>query len=219
MLDEIPHRKSRRVVFRLSRISANDDEFLAELGLDPEARKELLNLLSGRIPQDPIADLLDAPFRPRTKLRRKTRFSDGTFPVFYSALAMETAQAEMAYWFGQSYAGKPKRNRTAYYQSFRCAFEGSEKDLRSKVADWPGLIHGSDYSLCNRLGAEARDEGIDGLVVPSARHQGVNMPVFFRKAVSGPELEEVVTISYNPDTGQASVNRMPQEADDTDAQR
>ena len=97
MLHNIPSEMNRRTVFRLSRVSANDDQFLAELNLDSVAREELENLLSGRIPQDPIEELLDGPFRLRAKLRNKTRFSDGTYPVFYSALSLETANAEVAY--------------------------------------------------------------------------------------------------------------------------
>ena len=211
MLDEIPSVRNIRTVFRLSRVSANDDEFLAELNLDAVAREELLNLLSERIPQDPTAELLDGPFRLRAKFRTKTRFSNGTFPVFYSALALETSHAEMAYWFRKDYAGNPRRNRTVYFQSFRCRFEGFEKDLRSKARDWPDLVHESDYSFCNRLGVEARAGGVDGLVVPSARHEGSNMPIFVRHAISGPQLEGIVEMTYSPDTGEVSIDYLPQE--------
>lgn len=210
MLEDIPGERSRRVVFRLSRVSARDEQFLAELDLDAEAREELLDLLSGRIPLNPIDELLDGPFRPRAKLHRKTRFSDGSFPVFYSALAAETANAEMAYWFQKDYAGKPPGNRTAYYQGFHCTFEGLEKDLRSKMLDWPDLVHDSDYSFCNRLGAEAAEQGVDGLVVPSARHEGANLPVFARQALNGPELDGTVAITYNPDTGETFIDRLLQ---------
>ena len=137
-------------------------------------------------------------------------FLDGSFPVFYSALAMETAQAEVAYWFGKVYAGRPQGARTAYYQSFRCTFEGLEKDLRPKTRDWPDLVHDSDYSFCNRLGAEAREQGVDGLIVPSARHEGANMPIFARKAVSDPELEGIVRITYSPDADETSIDRPSQ---------
>ena len=211
MLDEIWDERNRRIVFRLSRASADDDQFLADLELDAEAREELLNFLSGRIPQDPVGELIDGPFRPRARLRNRTRFSDGSFPVFYSALAAETAEAEVAYWFRKEYAGKPQSSRTAYYQGFRCTFEGLEKDLRSKARDWPNLVHDSDYSFCNRLGAEARGRGIDGLVVPFARHEGANMPIFARQAVSGPELEGIVAMTYSPDTGEVSINHLSQQ--------
>lgn len=206
MLDEIPTKRNSRIVFRLSRVSANDDKFLGELNLDAAARKELVELLSERIPQDPIEELLDGPFRQRARFRTETRFSDGSFPVFYSALATETAKAEVAFWFRTSYAGNPRSDRTAYFQSFRCRFEGSEKDLRSKARDWPNLVHESDYSFCNQLGAEARQGGVDGLVVPSARHEGANMPIFVRSAISGPELGEIVEMTYGPDTGEVFID-------------
>ena len=211
MLDEVSGERSRRIVFRLSRVSANDDRFLADLNLDAEAHDELFDLLSERIPQDPIGELIDGPFRPGARLRNRTRFSDGSFPVFYSALAAETAEAEVAYWFRKEYAGKPQSDRTAYYQGFRCTFEGLEKDLRSKARDWPDLVHDSDYSFCNRLGAEARERAIDGLVVPSARHEKANMPIFARRAVSGPELEGIVAMTYSPDTGEVSIKHLSQE--------
>ena len=211
MLDEIPSERSQRVVFRLSRVSANDNQFLTSLNLDPEARDELLNILSGSVSWDSNRELLDGPFRPRAKLRNRTRFSDGSFPVFYSALASETAETEMAYRFRNAYAGKPQSKRTAYYQGFRCTFEGLERDLRSKAPDWPELVHDSDYSFCNRLGAEARDRAIDGLVVPSARHEGANMPIFTRQAVSDPELEGMVAITFSPDTGEVSVDPLSQD--------
>ena len=211
MLDEIPSERNRRIVFRLSRITANDDQFLAELNLGAVAREELVSLLSGRVFQDPIEELLDGPFRPGAKLRRKTRFSDGTFPVFYSALTVDTARAEMAYWFRKIYAGEPQRKRAAYFQSFRCRFEGLEKDLRSKARDWPNLVHESDYSFCNQLGLEAREGGIDGMVVPSARHNGANMPIFMRHAISCPEFEGIVEMTYNADTAEVSIDCLPPE--------
>lgn len=211
MLEEILGERHRRVVFRLSRVSSDDDRFLADLDLDADDQAELLMLLSGMISKNPIDDFLDGPFRPTRRLRRKTRFSDGSYPVFYSALEAETAEAEVAFWFGREYVGAPKSSRTAYYQRFRCMFNGIEKDLRPKARAWPDLVHDSDYSFCNQLGAEARASGIDGLVVPSARAEGANMPVFLRSALSDPKLDEVVAVTYSIDTNDVVVDSVPDE--------
>lgn len=208
MLDEIRSERNQRVVFRLSRVSARDDKFLSELDLDEEGLEELSTLLNGRIPSNPIEELIEGPFRPRKKLRNKTRFSDGSFPVFYSALATETAEAEVAYWFQKEYAGRPRDKRTAYYQGFHCTFEGLEKDLRHKTADWPKLVHDSDYSFCNLLGEEARQQKIDGLIVPSVRHEGSNVPIFAQQAVSDPELDGIVAITYNPHKDETSLDHL-----------
>ena len=79
-------------------------------------------------------------------------------------------------------------------------FTGVEKDLRGKLDDWPDLV-ADDYAFCNRIGAEARELGIDGLVTPSARHPGANQPVFQRSALSEPRHEGAVSMTYDPDTG------------------
>ncbi len=211
MLEEIQSERNRRAVFRLSWVPLSDAQFLAEMNMDIGAREELMDLLSEEISPNRIESLLDGPFHPKVKLRNETRFSDGSFPVFYSALEAKTAEAEMAHHVRNSYAGEPQDKRTAYYRGFRCRFEGLEKDLRPKALDWPDLVHDSDYSFCNRLGAEAREWGIDGLVVPSARHDGANMPIFARQASSDPELEGVVAMTYSPDTGEVSITHLPEE--------
>ena len=80
-----------------------------------------------------------------------------------------------------------------------------EKDLRPKVTEWPDLIHQSDYTFCNQLGAEARQLGIDGLLAPSARYNGANLPVFKRQAISNPVLGDVVSMTFHPDTGKVTI--------------
>lgn len=149
-------------------------------------------------------ELCDAPFRPKRRLRRRTRYSDGTHPVFYSSLEPETAAAEIRHWF-PLVMGRPKAARTAYYRRLECTFSGREKDLRGKVVAWPDLVHTSDYAFCNRLGAEARELELDGLVVPSARHPGANLPIFRRAAIVEAELGDVVAMTYDPASGAVSV--------------
>lgn len=146
-------------------------------------------------------DEVDSIFRRK---RRRSRYSDGSFPVFYSSLEWKTAEAEIRHW-APSRSGSPDDRRTFYYQRLECTFMGQEKDLRSKVAEWPDLVHPSDYTFCNRLGAEARQSGIDGLVVPSARHDGANVPVFRREAIRDPELGHLVAVAYDPDSGEVTL--------------
>ena len=116
----------------------------------------------------------------------------------------------MVRWFRKNYVGYVRKIRTAYFQGFSCTFEGLEKDLRSKVRDWPDLIHDSDYSFCNQLGVEAQEVGVDGLVVPSVRHEGANMPIFVRQTITGPGLEGIVQMTYKPDGGNVASDCLPQ---------
>ena len=97
--------------------------------------------------------------------------------------------------------GDPKGQRTLYYSRFACDFNGTAKDLRPKIGEWPGLLYDNDYEFCNGLGAEALALSLGGLLTPSVRRQsGTNLPVFKREAISN--FREVVpfAITYDPAT-------------------
>lgn len=206
MLKTLPNQRRRRQVFRFARLSMSE-ELLSELELDPRSGDELRELLADSGYGAHVDELLDGPFQPRLRLRRRTRFSDGSFPVLYSSLDVATAEAEIRYWFPR-YGAKPQDRRTAYYQEFSCTFDGVEIDLRPKIEEWPDLVHDSDYSFCNQLGTEARHLDIDGLVTTSARCEGVNLPVFTRRAVSDPEVGRLIAMTYDPETEDVSVRRV-----------
>ena len=205
LLDEIPTVRNHRRIYRLTTL-LQDDQFLAELELDALGEQEMQQLLvaAGYRPTS-LEELCDAPFRLKRRLGMATRYSDGSYPVFYSSLDPKTAEAEVAHWFRKGFGGSPQGQRSAYYQRFTCLFEGEEKDLRDKQSEWPELVHDSDYTFCNRIGAEAVRLELDGLVVPSARQEnGSNLPVFKRPAIRDPESQDVVKITLDPRTGETA---------------
>lgn len=204
LLDEIPTVRNHRRIYRLANLS-QDDEFLEELELDALGERELRELLVAAGYKTSLEELWDAPFRPKRRLIMATRYSDGSYPVFYSALDPATAKAEVAHWFS-NFGGRPQGQRSAYYQHFTCLFEGKEKDLRDKRSEWPELVHDSDYTFCNRIGAEAVRLELDGLVVPSARREnGSNLPVFKRCAIRDPKSQGLVKITLDPRTGEIAI--------------
>ncbi len=86
---------------------------------------------------------------------------------------------------------------------FTYRFSGKVKDLRVKQTEWPALTHDNDYEFCNKLGVEATVAGLDGLLAPSVRKEGgTNLPAFARRAVNNFSEGEVVTITYDPQTGE-----------------
>ena len=180
------------------------DDLRDELQLDAQSNDELQEILTDVGYHTDLDELCDGPFRPKRRLRPRTRFSDGSFPVFYSSLDSATAEAEIKYWF-RRVCGDPGTPRTAYYHRFGCTFRGIEKDLRAKSVEWPGLVDKSDYTFCNRLGAEAMQSGLAALVTPSARHDGANLPVFRRDAVSDPQQIDVAAVTFDPNTGETTV--------------
>ncbi len=207
LLDSIAEKTLRADVFRMAG-QWQATEFLRVAGFDDESVREMLQLLSSSGISDTPQDLLDDPFRPKTQLRKagyRTRFSDGSFPVFYSSLEPVTAEAEVKYWFIHNVAG-PAKPRVAYYSRFSCRFDGSVKDIRPALVDWPDLTHDNDYSLCNRVGAEATTSGLDGLMTPSARRAGgTNIPVFTQRALSNPVIHGLVALTLDPSSGAVDV--------------
>ena len=201
MLESLSTEKHQLKLFRLSQmlqISKN----LEEQGIRGDGLNEMRELLQNRGITGSSEDLCKAPFR-NTRLNENTRFvtrfSDGTFPVFYSSLDVATAKAEISHHFAK-FAGKPSKPRTAYYSCFSCDFEGQAKDLRLKQSDWPGLTD-DDYQFCNRLGAEAVEISLDGLFTPSARiTNGTNFPVFTEGSIRNPQVAMKVAVTYDPST-------------------
>jgi hypothetical protein len=178
--------------------------FLQDQGFDDQSAREIRELARFDPMVDTLEELCDAPFRPKPRLRklgRATRFSDGSFPVFYSSLEAETAEAEIRHLY-RTFAGKPPGRRTAYYSRFGCDYDGVTKDLRPKATQWPKLVHDDDYRFCNKLGAEAAQLGLDGLLTPSARREtGTNLPVFNRSAIGNPGDSVLMAVTYGPATG------------------
>jgi len=186
-------------------------DFLRTQGLDAEGIEEMLDILKSAEVLDSPEALCEAPFKPKRQLDRPSRFSDGTFPVFYCSLERETAQAEAEHWF-VDFAGRPQGERTAVYSCFACDFAGDTKDLRPQQGQWPDLTHPDDYKFCNALGAEAVEENLDALLAPSARRAtGTNLPVFAKRAVSNPGDFVLMMATYNPATGKVTVRRAPED--------
>ena len=207
MLESIPTERNQHKLFRLTTQRSILD-FLEEQGLEGESVQEMQDLLHARGIVDSPDELCEAPFRVKTRLnkngRHVTRFSDGSFPVFYSALEMETAEAEICHWF-RKIVGNPNTPRTGYYLCFSCDFDGSVKDLRSKYKEWVELTY-EDYKFCNILGAEAVQLLLDALLSPSARRVGGTcVPVFTKTSISNPQVVTHVAVTYDPSTDNAQL--------------
>ena len=212
MLEKLPSQRNQRKIFRLASISLDDEEefkeFASQLQLDDQGIDELRVFLGRNAKNQNFEELLDAPFRTKRKYKEPTRFSDGTFPVFYSALDAVTAEAEMKYRLPK-YISQSKNTRTVYYRQFSCIFDGGEMDLRSKISDWPDLMHDNDYTFCNQIGAEAKNLNLDGIVTVSVRrNKGANLPIFSRSAVRNPEPEVVLAMTYDPNNEEVTIQHI-----------
>lgn len=202
MLDEIPALDRQYDLYRFV-AQPEVERIIQEDALGIEDSKNMLALVRQHNSEETKA-LLDDPFD--LDHRSKSRYSDGTFSVFYASLEVETARTEVQHWLMVRLRAGAKPLPTTNYLMFRCSFRGKVKDLREMEDSWPDLVHEDDYEFCNRLGIEASKAGLDALVVPSARHKGgTNVPVFVRNSLCSPVRRQFVKFATDPDSDDVQV--------------
>ena len=209
LFDSIDTRRTRVRTYRIAEFRP-EVEFLESQSFDSEGVIEMEELVSSHGTPYLLHQLRDAPFRPRSRLSPAggTRFSDGSFPVFYSALEAETAKAEVKHWFPKRFEVPLSRPRTLHYVRFLCEFSGTTKDLRADKTQYPELTS-EDYRFCQGLGSKAVAADLDGFLTPSARREnGTNLPVFKRNALDLPTIEARMAITLDPSTGVVSTRDM-----------
>ncbi len=182
---------------------------LAALDLSPDEIKEVTQLVSSRHLEENRESLLDGPFLPRPNLMPvKTRFSDGSVRVFYSAIEPATAQAEISYWYAKPLLSG-SNPREVFYRLLECHFEGNIKDLRPHLDSMPFLTADDGYDECNELAREAVSARLAGLLAPSARKAGGTcLPVFRRESLSSARLGSWFLFQYDPKRSEVSVREI-----------
>jgi hypothetical protein len=98
-----------------------------------------------------------------------SRFSDGSYGVFYAARALETAVAETMHHRAKFMAATREPAMKLEMRCYRTAIEARLHDLRN---GWATMLHPTDYGPPQALARELRAAGSDGVVYPSVRHAG-----------------------------------------------
>jgi hypothetical protein len=174
---------------------------LSELeAVDPDEIRILAKRYAERFVETTDAHIDRIFDRPLNK-KYSSRFSDGTYPVLYTAMACKTAFREFYYHFKLDVVDNIKESHATVLAFHPCRFTGNAVDLSRN--DWPQLYsERPDYRFCWELAAEARDLRLHGLVSPSARHpNGLCVPIFERSSASpaGKRPPFKFSVSYGPD--------------------
>ena len=98
-----------------------------------------------------------------------SRFSDGSYGVFYAAKALDTAVAETMHHRAKFMAATAEPAMKLEMRCYRMDIRARLHDLRR---GWAPMLDPDDYAAPRRLGRELRDAGSDGVVYPSVRHAG-----------------------------------------------
>lgn len=176
------------------RIAAPSDwESLIELEMltNPRVRQE-----AGEISLVPVEERVSGPgaswlMAPFTHIGWPSRFTDGSWGVYYCARALVTAVREKSHHVGLFLAstGEPL-GTTSEVRAVVAAIDARFHDVRRGFRD----IHDpSDYQPGQGLARALRSQGTNGIVYRSVRHEGGDCLAAFRpkaiqRPISGPHL-------------------------------
>ncbi|MEO6593336.1 MAG: RES family NAD+ phosphorylase [Planctomycetota bacterium] len=138
---------------------------------NPRAREELGDIAVVPAEQrvsGPGATWVMAPFVHR----RSSRFSDGSYGVYYAARRRPTAIAETRFHMARFYAASSELPLDVEMRVLVGAVDDRLHDLRGGDRRWSAVLDPDNYAAGWQLGAKLRAAGSRGLVYPSVRDQG-----------------------------------------------
>lgn len=174
-----------------------------------------------RIPSE--APLITRPFDYGTVITfpfanfngQGTRFSDGLrYGVWYGSLDLETTVYETVvhrHRFLMDSFPSMNREIRGERRVFQVRCDAILIDLRGKEAIEAGLVDRASYAYTQPLGAYLQAQGTNGLLVKSARCEGMNAAIFRAEVLSG--VRDLCHLTYlmNPAQDTATIERTPGE--------
>lgn len=109
-----------------------------------------------------------------------SRFSDGTYGVFYAAQNLDTAIAETTYHRERFMRATAEQRMELDMRVYLADLDGDLHDLRGRRADYPLVYHAEDYAAAQHLARRLRKEGSNGIAYDSVRRDGGACAAVFR---------------------------------------
>ena len=180
-----------------------DDPNDFDVAIRAEARTRPPSIDQGRTRA--FDDVIDYPFNNLAE----TRFSDGTFGIFYSSVDLDTTISETIYhWLGFLYESDFLSSEViGERRVYLVGADATLFDCRDKSDDYPDLIHPHDYTFTHKVGEYIRDEDRDGLLTKSARCDGINAPIFRSDRLNDSRIICHLTYKLFPGDGLVIVER------------
>lgn len=195
---------------------------------DWEALIELEGMTNPRLRQDagsiskvpkarrvagPGASIVMAPFT-HCSPARPTRFSDGTFGVYYAGHTFRTALKEVAFHMGRFYASTQDLPLEADYRCYKGSIDKTLHDIRK--GRWGELLNAdiSSYAEPQAFARKLRQGGSNGIVYPSVRDVGGEcLAAFWPDVVDIPIQERHIALKWDGRAVCAWYDYMEQSAD------
>lgn len=108
------------------------------------------------------------------------RFTDGSYGVFYAGLSLDTAVAETRYHRARFLAFTDEPAQEIDMRVYAVDLEADLHDIRPMRESHPAYYHPTSYAMSQELAAKLREDGSDGIVYASVRHDGGECAAVFR---------------------------------------
>lgn len=109
-----------------------------------------------------------------------SRFTDGTFGVFYAANDLETAIAETKYHRERFMRATAQAHMEVDMRVYVIDLEGDLHDLRRQKDAHPLVYHNDNYAAGQHLAKSLRKDGSNGVAYDSVRREGGECVAVFR---------------------------------------
>ena len=192
-------------------LSADPAAWAAAIALETEAKpptfKSKLPSIERPFKEAIWNDAIQYPF----KNWMRSRYSDGSFGVWYGGDSIETTVAETAHhWRSQllADAGFLQPGVKIDRNVFQVRLDAALLDLRAAVPHFPALVDPVDLNLTQQIGGKLHREGHPGLLTKSARCAGDTFAVLNPAVLSDPRPVCFLTYTLMPG-GRVEIEREP----------
>ena len=108
------------------------------------------------------------------------RFTDGSYGVFYAGRTLETAIAETRYHRTRFMAATEEPAQELDMRVYAVDLKADLHDIRDMRSSHPLLCSPTSYGVSQEMARRLREEGADGIVYLSVRHDGGECAAVFR---------------------------------------
>lgn len=146
------------------------------------------------------------PFQPPNWSR--SRFSDGSFGIWYGADAIETTLYETVWHWRNGLladAGFEREGVRIERKVYWVRGDAALVDFRPELKRMPGLVHPTSYDATQPIGKRLHREGFPGLVSRSARCDGHTFGILNPAVLSNPV--QACSLGYRLEAGRVAVEK------------
>jgi len=144
---------------------------------------------------------------------RASRYSDGSYGVWYGAIEFDTTIFETVHHWKKFLAASNFDNHPlpiiGERRVFKVKCDALLYDFSDKIKEQPLLSHPNYYSLTQGIGEYLQNQGHPGLLSPSARCQGKIAAIFKAKVLSDPRDYCYLRYRFEPKSQITEIERSP----------